>query len=64
MAIGESTASLTAVSGMLQRWLPPSPPLAVDDEPFWRPAADPMRRSSGELQAVGLGRGHGDCSAR
>jgi hypothetical protein len=52
------------VSGMLQRWLPPSPPLAVDDEPFWRPAADPMRRSSGELQAVGLGRGHGDCSAR
>jgi hypothetical protein len=50
MATGESTPTVTAVSGMLQRWLPPSPPLPVDDEPLWRPADDPQGPSQSELR--------------
>lgn len=48
MAIGESSA--TATAGMLVRWLPPSPPLAVDDEPLWRPAPDPRSHSARAMQ--------------
>ena len=50
MATEESSATATAVSGRLVRWLPPSPPLAVDDEPLWRPAPDPLRRPATATQ--------------
>ena len=50
MATGESSATATAVTGMLVRWLPPSPPLAIDDEPLWRPAPDPLRWSARQLE--------------
>lgn len=30
-----------ALHRLRKRWLAPSPPLAVDDVPHWRPAADP-----------------------
>jgi hypothetical protein len=38
MPTGENT--VTALRRLRQRWLAPSPPLAVDDEPLWRPAPD------------------------
>jgi hypothetical protein len=59
MVTGESAATVTAMSGWLVRWLPPSPPLAVDDDPLWRPAADPLRRrAAGDAQRSHGGRSH------
>jgi hypothetical protein len=31
-----------AVLRLRARWLTPSPPLAVDDEPHWTPSPDPL----------------------
>jgi hypothetical protein len=38
---GEGTQAGSALHRLRARWLAPSPPLAVDDEPHWTPAADP-----------------------
>jgi hypothetical protein len=32
------------------RWLEPSPPLAVDDEPVWMPAPDPAEADAAEIE--------------
>jgi hypothetical protein len=39
MPMGDTT--VVALRRLRQRWLAPSPPLAVDDEPLWSPAPDP-----------------------
>jgi hypothetical protein len=39
MPMGDTTVA--ALRRLRQRWLAPSPPLAVDDEPLWRAAPDP-----------------------
>jgi hypothetical protein len=31
------------------RWLEPSPPLAIDDEPVWVPAPDPVDDDAAEV---------------
>jgi hypothetical protein len=46
MPTGDSTHANAALhrAGLhrpRRNWLAPSPPLAVDDEPHWQPAADP-----------------------
>ena len=32
------------------RWLEPSPPLAIDDEPVWVPAPDPVDEDAAEVE--------------
>jgi hypothetical protein len=41
MPTGDSTHIDGALRRARQDWLAPSRPLAIDDEPQWRPAADP-----------------------
>jgi hypothetical protein len=48
MPMGDTTVA--ALRRLRQRWLEPSPPLAVDDEPLWRPAPDPEGEPSIELE--------------
>jgi hypothetical protein len=41
MGMGENARAYTAARNLRRRWLDePSPPLAVDDEPQWRPAPE------------------------
>jgi hypothetical protein len=41
-----------AVRRLRARWLEPSPPLAVDDEPAWTPRPDPVEGDAGtEIEA-------------
>jgi hypothetical protein len=54
MPTGDSThanAALHRAALKRRNWLAPSPPLAVDDEPHWQPAADPAAgpRAEGDL---------------
>jgi hypothetical protein len=39
-----------AVRRLRARWLEPSPPLAVDDEPVWIPAPDPVDQDVAEAE--------------
>lgn len=39
-----------AVHRLRARWLEPSPPLAIDDEPVWTPAPDPASEDAGEIE--------------
>ena len=39
-----------AVHRLRARWLKPSPPLAVDDEPVWTPAPDPVAEDAAEIE--------------
>jgi hypothetical protein len=48
---GDSTRAGTALNRLRVRWLAPSPPLAVDDEPQWSPPPDP----GGAEEAAGEG---------
>ena len=41
MTDGDTPGTTGALRKLHLRWLAPSPPLAVDDEPHWQPAADP-----------------------
>jgi hypothetical protein len=41
----------TAVRRLRARWLEPSPPLAVDDEPVWTPPSDPDGEDAAEIEA-------------
>jgi hypothetical protein len=43
---GDTPGSSGALHRLRQRWLAPSRPLAVDDEPHWQPAADPAADAS------------------
>jgi hypothetical protein len=43
---GEGTRAGTAAHRLRVRWLAPSPPLAVDDEPKWKPSPDPAAEES------------------
>jgi hypothetical protein len=45
---GEATRAGTALHRLRARWLMPSPPLAVDDEPHWRPAPDSASDEAGD----------------
>ena len=46
---GEARRAGTALQRLRARWLAPSPPLAVDDEPQWKPSPDPeAEESTGE----------------
>jgi hypothetical protein len=46
---GESRRAGAALHRLRARWLAPSPPLAVDDEPHWTPSPDPgAEESEGE----------------
>ncbi len=55
MATGDGTRT-GALHRLRQRWLSPSPPLAVDDVPHWRPPADPEgEQSEGEADSEGTG---------
>jgi hypothetical protein len=47
MTDGDTPGSSGALRRLRQRWLAPSRPLAVDDEPQWQPAADPAADASG-----------------
>jgi hypothetical protein len=38
---GDVTRAGTALHRLRARWLAPSPPLAIDDEPHWAPLPDP-----------------------
>jgi hypothetical protein len=37
---GDGTRGGTALHRLHARWLAPSPPLAIDDEPHWAPSPD------------------------
>jgi hypothetical protein len=39
-----------AVRRLRARWLEPSPPLAIDDEPVWVPAPDPVEGDAAEAE--------------
>jgi hypothetical protein len=39
-----------AVRTLRARWLEPSPPLAIDDEPVWMPAPDPLEEDAAETE--------------
>jgi hypothetical protein len=39
-----------AMRTLRARWLEPSPPLAVDDEPAWTPAPDPVEEDVAEAE--------------
>ncbi len=43
---GEARRAGTALQRLRTRWLAPSPPLAVDDEPQWKPSPDPEAEES------------------
>ena len=43
---GEGRRAGTAAHRLRARWLAPSPPLAVDDEPQWKPSPDPEAEES------------------
>jgi hypothetical protein len=45
---GERTRPETPLHRLRARWLEPSPPLAVDDEPFWTPPPDPAGEPTDE----------------
>jgi hypothetical protein len=47
MTDGDTPGGAGALRRLRQRWLAPSRPLAVDDEPRWEPAADPDADASG-----------------
>jgi hypothetical protein len=51
MPTGDHTHVTGALRRLRQHWFAPSRPLAVDDEPHWRPAADPdeASRQEGDL---------------
>jgi hypothetical protein len=54
MGTGDNKPTVGALHRLRQRWLAPSPPLAVDDVPHWRPAADPERdQVDGEADSDG-----------
>jgi hypothetical protein len=51
MPTGDPTHTDGALQRLRRHWLAPSPPLAVDDEPHWQPAADARepQRLEGDL---------------
>ena len=54
MATGDGERTSGALHRLRQRWFSPSPPLAVDDVPHWRPPADPGgEQSDGEADSEG-----------
>ncbi|HET6174009.1 MAG TPA: hypothetical protein VFD90_15470 [Gaiellales bacterium] len=44
---GDGTRAGTALHRLRARWLAPSPPLAVDDEPLWSASPDPASEDAG-----------------
>jgi hypothetical protein len=44
---GDGTLGGSALHRLRARWLAPSPPLAVDDEPHWTPPEDPADETAG-----------------
>lgn len=49
--MGEEGKSAGAgIHRLRARWLAPSPPLAVDDEPQWNPLPDPADETGGESE--------------
>lgn len=56
MGTGDNELAMGTLHRLRERWLAPSPPLAVDDVPQWSPAADPANdQVDGEADSGGAG---------